>query len=229
MFGMTLRSQTHSIGAACAITLLTCTLLLAACSSGGTTTGSNTGGGSTNSTPTATAKSKPTSLPAITLAFCQSALTIAQANQILNPVNPVNNIIPDNGGSGGSCSYEYAPVRVDVTLFFEQYTGGSLTTIANDALTANLKGGAVTADQSVSGLGDQALFLAGNGSSNYNGVPLTGKGDILYVVDGGVAFDVNNVTYSNPSIGTIDSLGSVSDATIESEFEQIARGVMAAL
>lgn len=237
MFGMNVRVQKHRIGrmgAACAISLLTCTLLLAACStgttSGGTTTGSN-GGGSTNSTPTATAQPKPTTVT-ITMAFCQSALSITQANQILNPPNPVNNIVVDSNASGGalgSCNYEYAPARIDVFLYFVQYQGGSLTTVATAALNNNLKGVTVTTDQPVSGVGDQSLFLSGTGVFSQDGITLNARDDTLYVIDGGVAFTVNNITYTSPSTGTIDSLGSISDATLESEFEQIAQSVIAAL
>lgn len=235
MLGMNVRLQKQRIGrmgATCAISLLTCTLLLAACSTG-TTTGSNgsNGGGSTNSTPTATAQPKPTTVT-VTMAFCQSALSITQANQILNPPNPVINIVVDSNASGsalGSCNYAYAPERFDVFLYFVQYQGGSLTTIATAAVTNNLPGVTVTTDQAVSGVGDQSLFLSGTGVFSQNGVTLNARDDTLYVIDGGVAFTVNNITYTSPSTGTIDSLGSVSDATLESEFEQIAQSVIAAL
>ncbi len=233
MFGMNWRAQTHHsgwLGAACAIALAVC-MLLAACTSGGATSGNTTNGkgGSTNGAPTATSQPKPTTLPVIDLAFCQKALSIAQANQILSPVNPANTIVPTNTSTGGSCNYDYATDRIDVFLFFEPYTGGSLTTIATDAANKSLPGATLTTDQSVSGLGDQALFLAGHGTTTQDGVTITAKESVLYVVDGGVGFTVNNDTYNSPFTGTIDSLGSSSDATIESEFEQIAQMVMAAL
>ena len=225
MRGMTFHLQAQRIGAICAIPLLACTLLLAACSSGGTTSGSTTNGSTNTPTVAATAKPKPSAVPQITLAFCQGAASIAQVNQILNPVNPANTIVPDNGGTGGSCNYEYAATRIDVFVLFEPYTGGSLSTLATEAATADLKGGTITSNQPVSGLGDQSLFLSGTGSDSSNGVSITGKGYELYVVYGGVAFGVGNITYN----GTINSLGSVSDATILSEFEQIAQLFLAAL
>lgn len=190
-------------------------LAMAACST--STGGTSTGGGSTPS-PTATAApTKPTSVPTITLALCEQMLSISQANQILSPANPVNNIVADNGGVGGSCNYEYAQFKIDLILYFEAYHGGQLSQLAqmavNAAANGQLHNTTITANQQVTGIGDQAWFLAGTST----GSGLSGHADILYVVDGSVAFGVENLTFNG-----IGSLGSASDTTLESEFEQIA-------
>jgi hypothetical protein len=137
---------------------------MAACST--STGGTSTGGGGTPS-PTATAApTKPTSVPTITIALCEQMLSISQANQILNPPNPANTIVVDSTSEGGSCNYEYAQFKIDVYLLFLPYKGGSSSDLAAAATSQSLPGVQITTNQPVSGIGDQALFIAGNAASN---------------------------------------------------------------
>ncbi len=75
------------------IPVLAFLILLAACSNGQSTiAASGTQTPSSTSVPTTPPKSKPTSVPPITMAFCQQILTIAEANQIMNPSTPATTI-----------------------------------------------------------------------------------------------------------------------------------------
>lgn len=145
------------------LALVLCVMLAAAaCSSNG---------GSTGGTPNATApstsqptvvKSKPTSVPAITLAFCQRIMSIAEANQIMKPPTPATTIRVDSTSTGGSCNYEYASFRSVVTVTFLPYAGGPANvqaTLAGAAAQLSQVKGAQVTTTPVTGVGDGALFV----------------------------------------------------------------------
>jgi hypothetical protein len=144
---------------ALAASLLVGLLALAACTA---STDGTTGGG----TPTATtAKAKPTALPTITLTFCQHILSVAEANQLMQPATPAVTIRVDNGRSGGSCNWEYSSFHAVVSALFLPYnTTVSLDTIVTQALAQAQIEGATFTKTPVSGVGDQALYVTGTAS-----------------------------------------------------------------
>ncbi len=83
-----------------------------------------------------------------------------------------------------------------------------------------LKDMTLTTNQQVSGVGDQAWFIA----ASVTATGITAHTYSLYVVDGTVAFAIVNFTANG-----VAALGSASDSTIESKFEQIAHMVISAL
>lgn len=155
----------------------------------------------------------------MTLAECQKLLSIAESNQILSPPNATTTIVPDNGGDGGSCNYEYATHKITLFLIFQPYTGVPLSSLITEAESKNFAGATITTNQQVNGVGDQAWFLAGSISEG----GFTARGDILYVVYGGVLFTVNYESQFG------SALGSSVDATVESEFVHIATLVVSRL
>lgn len=216
-------------------------MFLAACSSSVSSTGngsSSTSGGSSSATPTAVptntpastntpaptnTPNKPTSFPVIDMAFCQRILTLAEVNQIENPVTPATSVevggyVP---GEGGSCNFLWGPTKVDLFLIFQAYHSGSLDTIAKQAVSQQINGTqlTVTTDQPVSGVGDQALFLAGTASGN----GITARGDIFYCVSGSVGFGLEAIDVYG------GALKATSDAAVESEFQQLALLVVSRL
>lgn len=144
--------------------LLVGLLALTACS--GTSAGNtNSGtGASSAAAPTATATPKPTpaGVPKITLTYCQGLMTVAEANQFMQPQSPANTIRVDSSTAGGSCNYEYAQFHSVVSvLFLPFHQGASLDAIATQSLAQdqNQPGTQIT-KVSVSGMGDQALYIA---------------------------------------------------------------------
>lgn len=148
-----------------ALSLVFCIMLAtAACSTNGATAGgpgSGTPNASTTSQPTAV-KSKPTSVPPITVAFCQRILTVAEANELMKPPTPATTIRVDSNPPGGSCNYEYAQFRAVLSLILLPYTGGAGNEqAALDGASAKLsqvKGAQITTTP-VSGVGDAAMFI----------------------------------------------------------------------
>jgi hypothetical protein len=169
-------------------TLLAGLLVLAAC--GGSTTGSDNGTQTPAATtaPTATTKPKPSSLPPITLAYCQQLMTTAEASQLMSL--SINTIVPDNGNDGGSCTYK-AGSTIDLTIFFitghysgpvpipDSYITGALTQ------AESLPGLTVNSSVPVTGVGDQAEFVALTGSQD----GITGHINLFYTLYGTVLFD----------------------------------------
>jgi hypothetical protein len=178
------------------IALLAATLALAACGAGGgTSTGGTSTGGGSSSAPTATPKPKPSSAPKVTQAFCESVMTVAEANQIMHPPAPITTISAQSDDELGVCAYNspQSPLAV-VKILIEQkpYTGPNpvptstilqlVSQLANDPHVT------VTATKPVSGVGDQAEFLATNVSEG--GITL--YADVIYVIYGKVAFLCDN-------------------------------------
>jgi hypothetical protein len=140
-------------------------ILLVACS--GTATAAN-GTPALTTAPTATPKPKPTGVPKITAALCQQLMTVAEANQTMKPASPATTIRVDSTTQGGSCNYEYSRFHTVVSVLFLPYqSAASLDTIATQSLAEfkNDQGAKVT-KTTVSGVGDQALYIAASDSSS---------------------------------------------------------------
>ncbi len=167
-------------------------LSLVACGSS-STTGQTGGGGPTataNATAQPTAKPAPTAPPQVTQLFCQSVMTVADANQIMNPPAPATTLSVQSDSELGVCSYisSQSPLAVVKVLIDEKpYTGpkpvsqATITQLATQL--ANEPGVTVTTTAPVSGVGDQAEFLAANVSTDN----LTLYADAIYLIDGTVA------------------------------------------
>ena len=165
-------------------------LLLAAC--GGSTSGNGNGtqtpNGTATTAATATSKPKPSSLPPITLAYCQQLMTTAEASQLMG--QPINTIVPDNGDDGGSCTYK-AGSTIELTIFFitGHYSGPVPipdSYISNAIAQADsLPGLTATSAVPVTGVGDQAEFVEFAGSDD--GVSL--QINLFYTLNGSVLFD----------------------------------------
>ncbi len=176
------------------IALLAGTLALAAC--GATSTGgTSTGGSSSTAAPTATPKPKPTAPPQVTEAFCQSVMSVADANQIMNPPAPITTIRVQSDSELGVCAYmsPQSPLAVVKVLINEKtYTGpkpvpaSTITQLATEL--ANQPGVTITTTTPVSGVGDQAEFLAAYLSQD----GMTLYVDAIYVIYGNVAFMCDN-------------------------------------
>jgi hypothetical protein len=170
--------------------LMTGLLLLPAC--GGTSSGNGNG----TQTPvrtataaaTATTKPKPSSLPPITLAYCQQLMTTAEASQLMG--QSISSIVPDNGDDGGSCTYKGGST-IYLTIFFitGHYTGPVPIpdTYITGALAQaeSLPGLTVNSSVPVTGVGDQAEFVAFSGSQG----SFTGQINLFYTLYGTVLFD----------------------------------------
>ncbi len=133
--------------------------LLAAC--GGTSTGHG-GSGTPTAPATSAPKAKPTGVPTLSVAYCQGLMTLAEANQIMQPATAANTIRVDHGGTGGSCNWEYAQFKPVVSVLFEPFPQGvSLDAVATQGLTALQKApGAKSTKTKVTGVGDQALYIS---------------------------------------------------------------------
>jgi hypothetical protein len=185
-------SRAHRMG----IGLILMSLLaLAACGSTGGTgnTGGPTGGGGAVAA-TATPKPKPTAMPKITMVFCQGILTVAEANEIMNPPTQATAIRIDAPSSGGgSCNYEYAPFKAVVSVVFIAVVqpSASLADLAGQA--GSQTGGKVTFSP-VSGVGDQAEY--GVSSTPMNGLVFNFNAmDVLY---GSLFFNCNLAYLGTP-------------------------------
>ncbi len=173
------------------IALLAGVLSLAACSSGGTSTGGTSTGGTTSTAPTATPKPKPTTPPPITAAYCQSIMTLAQANQIMNPPVQATTINAQSSPDVGVCRYDPPQAQfaiVKILVDEKAYTGPKPVPEATIAqLVGQLEsdpGANVTTTKPVSGVGDQAEFLAASVSESGMSLYV----DAFYVIYGNVAF-----------------------------------------
>ncbi len=183
------------------LSLALCILLAtAACSTNGSPAGGpSSGTPNTTTTSSKPAKSKPTSVPTITLAFCQSILTIAEANQIMKPATPATTIRVDSTSTGGSCSYEYATFRSVVTVTFLPYTGGAANaqaTLAGAAAQLSRVNGAQVTTTQVTGVGDAALFVTATITS------LSIKEAAIDTIDGAVLLSCANFKVGASSFAT---------------------------
>jgi len=197
-------------------------LALAACSAntaGQTSTGSHTTGGATATAQPQATKTRPTSLPTITVAYCQSLLSISESNQIMNPANPTTTIDASGGDTGGACSYDYAPFKANLFISLESYNGPTPIP-QQDIMTFLTKlthspNGTVTTFTQVSGVGDQAAFLAATAV----GGNITYKIDAFYTLYGKILFACDNIF-----VGAAPS-----DATEQGKLQQCAEKVVSRL
>ena len=165
-------------------------LSLAAC--GASSTGNTTGGTpAPTAQPTAKAKPKPISPPQVTQQFCQSIMSVADANQIMNPPTPITTVTAQSDSELGVCHYTSPQVQLDIVKILVEekpYTGPNpvpeATIVQLMTQLANEPGVTITMKQPVTGVGDQAEFLAANVSN----AQLTLYADALYVIYGQVAF-----------------------------------------
>ena len=158
---------------------------------GQTSSGTPANGSKTSTTQKTVAKSKPSAPPTITQLYCQSIMTVADANQIMSPPIPATTITAQSSSDVGVCSYlspqlQFAVVKI---LMDEQtYTGPNpvpeSTIIQLATQLANEPGATVSATSPVSGVGDQAEFLAASVSDG----TITFYADAIYVIYGKVAF-----------------------------------------
>jgi hypothetical protein len=204
------------------------TAALAACSvtgSAGDTGGSTGGGTPTAAAATATPKPKPSVVPLTDLAFCQRIMSLAEVNQIMSPPTPANTIVPNNTSNGGSCNYTVAsrPGLAGFVLAIVLYPWTGPTPVSQQDIEsavqqAESKAGAngitISTFTTVSGVGDQAAFLAASGS--YQGV--TYKVAVFYTLYGKIFFTCTNF---NP--------GSSPDAAQQSALQQCAQLVVSRL
>lgn len=171
-------------------------LALAACA--GASTGGNGGNGNSNGshstapTATATPKPKPSSVPPVTTAYCQQLMTIAEANQIIQPANPATTIAAGSGDGFGTCHYSPGgggTLNDALLITLETYKGS--TPISQQDITDYLAQTAqdpevtVTSFQMVTGVGDQAAFAA----VSFHPEGFTAYADGFVVLYGGVLFD----------------------------------------
>ena len=198
-------------------------LFVAAC---GTTTASTSGTPTTAATPiTATpTTSHPTSVPVASVAKCGQLLSLSEANQDSHPVSPATTIFPVEASGDALCFYLTAQHQTNVFMIFMPYSGGTISQNLQQAASGSVHSMTITNSQSVSGIGDQALYVTITGTSTVNGVAIPVKENILFVVTGGVSFGIINVIYNN-----VDPLGSASAATVLNDFEQIAQLVIGRL
>ena len=185
-------------------TLLMCiSMAVAACGGSGATAGSQSGGGASaaaTTAPTATLKPKPTAIPKITVAFCQGIMTVAQANQIMQPPIPATTIRVDAPASGGgSCNYEYKPFHSVVSIVF----GPTVIDISNPQAffaTADKQipqsANATFTTIPVSGVGDAAQFL----TVVFAALPT--KMASLQVIYGKIGFSCDNFNVQGSSFAT---------------------------
>lgn len=68
-------------------------------------------------------KQKTTTVPPVSLAFCQHILSLAEANQIMQPPIPASTINNYSSAGGGSCNYTYAWPKFDVAILLLDYDG----------------------------------------------------------------------------------------------------------
>ncbi len=185
-----------------ALMLVAALSLLSACSSTTINTSNNsTPHATTTATSTPTATPKPTAVPAVTLVFCQQLMSVAEANQIMQPAKPAITIIVTPESSGGLCTYSASssPAGLVVQISLGNYNGpipiseSAIDTYFKQGL--NQPGVVVLATTPVSGVGDQAGIVVG--SYTINGTTIYGAA--FFVLDGNVVFDCGNIYLSSPT------------------------------
>jgi hypothetical protein len=172
------------------IVVLLSALSLVACAS--TSTTGQTSGAAPTATATAqpTAKPGPTAPPQVTQAFCLSIMTVADANQIMNPATPATTLNVQSDPELSVCSWlsPQSPFAVvKVLIDGKPYTGPNPvpqdTIVQLATQLASEPGVTVTTTAPVTGVGDQAEFLAASASDS----GMTVYADALYIIYGNVA------------------------------------------
>ncbi len=204
-------------------------LFTAACSSAATTgNGSSTGANGSKSaaatsTPQPTAKpTKPplTAIPTTTAAYCEGLLSFAEANQMISPVSAIVGVDPANSQNLSTCQFVDAAQQAPLVLGFENFPAGAqIGPVAQEATAKAFHYPNVTVEVShaVSGVGDQAWFMAGSiAAGNINE-----HGDVLYIAVGKILLSITNVNINGSA-----KLGSSDNGTIQNEFVQVANLVI---
>jgi hypothetical protein len=165
-------------------------------------------------------------LPPLTQAFCQQLLSVAEANQIMNFPIPVTTIDVNAGATAGTCNYLYG--RFDpLVIVFMHWTGP--VPIPQQALAAAAQGlaglGTLTASifTPVSGVGDQAVYVAFSGTEVSGPSQVTVHIKVFYVLYGHILFGCANFAY----MGTI--VPTSVDVASESALQQCAQLVVSRL
>jgi hypothetical protein len=192
-------SRTFRLHRALVLGLLAGVLALAACgSSSGPSTGSGNGTPTVAPTATATPKPKPSSIPPVTQEFCNHLMSLDEANQIMKPANPATKIGAGTGDGFGTCHYLYPPgdlLHQDLQITLETYRGPVPITQKDisDFLTSTSDSPnvTITSFQQISGVGDQAAFLA----VTFHEHTFTGYADAFVVLDGKVLFDCATLAF----------------------------------
>ena len=132
---------------------------LAAC--GGTSTGQG-GSGTPTAQATTAPKAPPTGVPTLSVAYYTGLMSLAEANQIMQPATPATTIQVNTGGKGGSCNWQYAELKAVVTVLFEPFPQGtSLDAVVTQELAkVQAEPGAKVTKTTVTGVGDQALYVS---------------------------------------------------------------------
>lgn len=202
--------------------LVSVCLAVGACGSSGP--GASTSPTSSTTATAATAKHQPTSVPVASVAKCGQLLSLSEANQDTQPVNPATIIVPLEVSNSALCNYLTSQHQTNVSMIFKSYTGGSLAQNVQQADSSSASKVTIISSQTVSGVGDQAFYVTTIGSSIVSGVAVPVKENILFVVAGAVSFGIINVIYNN-----VDPLGSASAATVLNNFKQVAQLVISRL
>jgi hypothetical protein len=179
---------------------------------------------------TATAKPKPSVVPTTDLAFCQRILSLAEANQLMSFPMPMTTIDVNRGSAGGTCHYVYTQwhhLFDPLSNFFAPWTGPvpipQQDLLAAAQHLANLHGVTASTVTPVSGVGDQAVFVAAAGTEVTGTAHGTVNIQVFYVLYGRILFGYANVA----NMGTI-VLPSV-DVASESALQQCAQLVLSRL
>jgi hypothetical protein len=181
----------------------------------------STGAKSAASTPAASAtssqpiaKTKPTALPQVTLAFCEHILSLAEANQLMQAPPPATTIFVDSVPTGGgSCNYDFALDKAIVIVAFLGIVpeGASISSLASKLDNASGAGTTYTTTP-VSGVGDQAVFVTATNSQVHL------KVDSLDIIYGAIFMDCNNLL-----------VGSTPDATERARLTNVCQLVISRL
>ncbi len=189
--------------------------LVTACSS---ITGTTSTNGSTSATATSTPQPTATSvaIPVATISYCEGLLTIAEANKILNPVNPIVGVQIANSTNNSSCKYTDASNNVLLLLNFAPFSSGTqINTAATQyiAQVFNNPNTAIVTSHAVSGVGNQAWYI----SSKITGGNISGLAKVLCIAAGGLQITLTNISMNGTGL-----LSSVSDVVVQGEFVQAA-------
>src|SRR5579872_2411857 len=170
-------------------------LALAAC---GGPSAANTNGTPASAAPTATATAKPApkSPPTDIQAFCASAVSVAQANQIMSPSTPVTSVDVTSDDNWGVCNYLYSQTQLPVLSIAvdeQPYTGpkpvpqSTIEQLVSQLANENTQ--TVTTATPVSGIGDQAELIgatvSGDGGSGHVVVLYVLYGQVLFLCEDG--------------------------------------------
>src|SRR5262249_636438 len=113
-----------------------------------------------------------------------------------------------------SCGYEYALYKADLTVIFTPYWGGSLAALAQQLSSGGSQDTQITTNQSISGVGDQALFIAVMGTF----AATSTKQYPFLVVDGSVVFELQSLVINNTG-----GIGNIPDDTASAHLKAVAK------